>query len=272
MTVTQEELRRSNRRGLIEPLIYYDEFWKKIELFNLKPIYWVSTYGRVYNEETGYVMSGHIVDNGYVVVSCKTVDNIRLYLHVHRLVMMVFNPNPDYAILVVNHIDGNKTNNCIWNLEWVTQKENVAHAFRIGLRKTGEFSSHSIFTNDQIHKVCKCMEDGMNIYQLSNSVFGKYPDQQIKTLCTNIYSRKFWKEISSNYNISNYKRNMIFSEPQIHLICKYISENNSIDTTSILHNLGIFDYTKEEYEVFNRAIWNIKRGKNFKYISSKYNI
>lgn len=101
----------------------------------------------------------------------------------------------------------------------------------------------------------------MNIYQLSNHVFGRDPDQQIKSLCTNIYSGKFWKEISCNYNISNYKRNMIFSEPQIHLICKYISENKNPDSRAILNYLGINNYSKEEYEIFNRALWNIKRGK-----------
>ena len=52
---------------------------------------------------------------------------------VHRLVAEAFlgGPHPD---LDVNHIDGDKTNNCIENLEWCTREENVRHAVRIGIR------------------------------------------------------------------------------------------------------------------------------------------
>lgn len=59
--MTQEELRMSNRRDLIQPIIYENEILERINLFDLKPIYWISTYGRVYNEQTGFVMAGHIV-------------------------------------------------------------------------------------------------------------------------------------------------------------------------------------------------------------------
>ena len=68
----------------------------------------------------------------------------RLYLNgksyrEHRLIAEKFIPNPDNKP-EVNHIDGNKSNNSIENLEWVTSSENQLHSYRTGLRKplTGE--------------------------------------------------------------------------------------------------------------------------------------
>lgn len=270
--ISQEELQMAPMRHLIVPVTYLDEQWKQIELPDLPSYYWISTYGRVYNEKTGYIMNGHIVENGYVVVSFKNIYGKRIFYHVHRLVMLIFCPIQNAELFVVNHKDGVKTNNHISNLEWVTQQENIAHAFNTGLRKYGEYSSHSVFTNDQVHQVCKCMEDGMNIYQLSHAVFNRDPDQQIKSLCTNIYSKKFWIDISSNYHIENYRRNMIFSVPQIEHICKLLSMNINMSTSDILNSLNIISYSKSEYEIYNRAIWNIRRGKSSRNISEKYNL
>ena len=58
---------------------------------------------------------------------------------VHRIMAMVFIPNPDNKP-EVNHIDGNKLNNCASNLEWCTKSENITHAIKTGLaeRKHGE--------------------------------------------------------------------------------------------------------------------------------------
>lgn len=72
--------------------------------------------------------------NYYTVVTLKYKGkNQRFY--VHRLVAEAFIPNLENKSQL-NHVDGNKENNCVSNLEWCTPKENVQHAIKNKLRKT----------------------------------------------------------------------------------------------------------------------------------------
>ena len=70
--------------------------------------------------------------NGYQYV-CLFKDGVRKNVKVHRMVAEAHVPKNGKPH--VNHIDGNKLNNCADNLEWVTPKENKIHAFRTGLTK-----------------------------------------------------------------------------------------------------------------------------------------
>lgn len=88
--------------------------------------YKISNYARIRNNK-GRISNGHNHASGYKWISIYP----KQYL-IHRLVALVFLQNPNNKPQV-NHIDGNKHNNNLSNLEWCTNQENSQHAHNIGL-------------------------------------------------------------------------------------------------------------------------------------------
>lgn len=110
-----------------------EEIWKRIPISQF-PDYEVSNFGRVRRGK--FIRKPVATHSGYLEVKLYNHCRHRGYF-IHRLVAMAFLPNEDLS-LDVNHIDGNKTNNRVDNLEWCTRSENHKHAYRIGLKKTTE--------------------------------------------------------------------------------------------------------------------------------------
>ena len=88
--------------------------------------YQVTSWGRVYNVEREKFIRYQLTEKGYARVDLIDENGKRTHHKVHRLVAKAFVKNPDHKPQV-NHIDGNKLNNSVTNLEWVTNKENVKH-------------------------------------------------------------------------------------------------------------------------------------------------
>ncbi len=114
-----------------------EEIWK-----NINSNYKISSFGRVKSVDRviktkngnrfykGKILSNKGEINGYPVVNIKGKA-----IKVHQLVAVAFLNYKKNNSLVVNHINGDKKDNRISNLEVITQSENIKHAFEIGIRK-----------------------------------------------------------------------------------------------------------------------------------------
>lgn len=100
------------------------------------PNYLVTTDGRIFNLKKMNFLKGFINNVGYPSVCLYNEKGGKFYL-IHRLMALTFLPKDDTREFV-NHIDGNKTNNLLCNLEWCTHSENMQHAWKLGLNKTTE--------------------------------------------------------------------------------------------------------------------------------------
>ena len=112
--------------------------------------YSISEEGEVWSDMSNKLLSQFPDKKGYL--QCNLChDGKRKRHRIHRLVALTFIPNPENKPQV-NHIDGNKANNHIDNLEWASAKENTNHAWDSGLSKSisGSARTDSKLTEEDV--------------------------------------------------------------------------------------------------------------------------
>lgn len=124
------------------------EIWRRIDAD-----YDVSNQGRV--RHGSRILSGSVHSDNYILATLHGKQ-----IPVHRLVAEAFIPNYEKKP-EVNHIDGNKMNNAVDNLEWVTRAENQKHAVDNGLQPKPAKTYQGKFTAEQREEIKRLWDSGM---------------------------------------------------------------------------------------------------------------
>ena len=104
---------------------------EKEKLEHIKNTFIVTENGDIYSKKTKKKMAYEIDKDGYKRFRFW-IKRKQFRIFVHRLVALIYIENPN-SYPVINHIDGNKQNNHVSNLEWCTVKYNTIHAEKLGL-------------------------------------------------------------------------------------------------------------------------------------------
>lgn len=161
---------------------------KQIEIYNFSTTYFITEDGKCYNSKTGNYLKGQIGKNGYLSYQIVLPDGTKKRLYAHRLVAQAYLEQNDKNKKEVNHIDGNKLNNCADNLEWVTPSENQQHSLERELRKYNH-----IFCFDKNKKLIaeyKNATEAAEAVNGSKSLILQEINKEIKTLTLGFYWSK----------------------------------------------------------------------------------
>lgn len=108
---------------------------------------------------------------------------------VNRIVALRYLPNPD-KLAEVNHIDGDKSNNALENLEWASRSDQERHAFATGLKSTrGSQNSNAKLTPAQVQEIRKKASEGWNNAQIAVN-YNVAP-----STIRGVVERKTWKHV-----------------------------------------------------------------------------
>lgn len=171
------------------------EILKDIEGF--EGLYKVSNLGRLYS----------VRNNKFLKPTPNSLRTNRLYVKLYkdkkqytfilpRLVAKAFLPNPDH-LATVNHKDGNPLNNRVDNLEWLSNADNIRHAYRTGLQKSGHERSTAKYTKQEVLNMYRLHDSGMS----SNAIASLYEGsgRSIRRILSGERYKELYRQYRDNY-------------------------------------------------------------------------
>ncbi|MCQ2059756.1 MAG: NUMOD4 domain-containing protein [Bacteroidaceae bacterium] len=164
------------------------ERWLPIPDYN--GVYEVSDRGNVRSVISGIGYRIRILKqekrNGYLSVNLYLNGKAKHH-YIHRLVAMAFIPNPENK-REVNHIDCNKHNNDVSNLEWCDRKYNLTHSYENGLKRFGENHGGHKLTEEQVREIRE-----LRGIETTKEIAKRFGIAQCTVSA--IHLRRIWKEV-----------------------------------------------------------------------------
>ncbi len=172
---------------------------KNIVVNNISTSYFITEDGKCYNSKTGKYLKGQEGKNGYFSYNLTLPDGSKKRMYAHRLVAIAFLPNNDLKKNQINHIDGNKLNNNVDNLEWVTSEQNQQHAISTGLRS---FNHIYCFNKEkQLVAEYKTLKEAAKAVNRTETLIGQEVNKDVKSLCGGFYwSKEPYLNATKNYD------------------------------------------------------------------------
>ena len=253
------------------------EEWRVCTYPGVKPdMYEVSSWGRVRNMKTNYILN-FAKNHGYYMFGIK-INGKTKHISVHRVIAYEFLCY-DENKCIVNHINGNKMNNYLKNLEWVTMRENIVHACytRLLIPAKGEGSGRSKLTETDVRHICELLVK-------FNGYVGLVYDnlttvERDKTSISNISSiklKKTWSLISDEYfqfgDFDDFKirgeahPHSSIDDMTVNIVCKLLIKNYS----NCANTLKMINELYPNIDISLGIIDHIKRKHSYKHISYKY--
>ena len=158
------------------------EIWKDIDNF---PNYQVSNLGNVKSKERytkargneiihrkEFLLKGYINKKGYRQVTLYDINKKPKTMRVHKLVALAFIKNKN-NLPQINHKDGNKLNNVVNNLEWISNYDNMQHAIKNGL-------TDQKLRKENMSKVGKSLKGHIARFGLTENIKNKFSQMEYK--------------------------------------------------------------------------------------------
>jgi hypothetical protein len=164
--------------------------------------YEISNLGNMRNSRNKYILKPQKNHKGYFMVSTTmgSKKNIKGIM-IHIAVAESFIDNPENK-LTVNHMDGDKENNKLYNLEWATQKEQSEHAIKMGLiNNSGENNPNSKCNKEDVFNILNDRMKGLSYIKLCKKYNLSKPS--IMNICKGISYKEYFKEYNNLYEYSN---------------------------------------------------------------------
>ena len=195
LTACALSLRRINERQLMNT---ETEEWRPVVGF--EGIYEVSKLGMVRRvaptrgSRAGFIRKTVIDGKGYPAMLLRKPRHKSKWMRVHRMLALAFIPNPDNKPQV-NHKDGNRRNNALSNLEWVTNRENCIHAATVTLSHCGSRNTSSKINEASVLEIFRLRSIGLTQESIGTKV-GLH-----RRTVSGILQRRWWRHAVPDISI-----------------------------------------------------------------------